>query len=318
MDITLIAILGMIAIPFSTILSFCAILLGLFSFDEKRKKNIITNIEKILPTKNKITRFSSWWIQGFFKLFGQKSLSRRQIITIPLLTVTFSTLLFVIWYGWILLFINPNYSIPEHLPNSIRLAVHDFFYYGFWYSLALDTLSIFLARHYIQLGMRENFTSFKATIWFVGSLIVVILLFTLIIHWLRLQAVEDLYIKLGLYFETRPDIRWTPWDTICSSLNLIENETIIIVTSKGWLTNNFIPQSLMFYSSLITQFTLIVIFLCYMTSNILMKTKLFSLAIVKNVGTAKLNAWVFIILAVLMFMFIPLIIITIISLIPTS
>lgn len=318
MNTTIATVLGIIAVPFSTILAFCAILLGLFSFDEKRKKSIKQNIEKIFPEQNSASRFSAWWIQGFYTLFGKKPLAARQLLTIPFFTSLYAIILFVIWYGWVLIFMNPKHIIPHHLPTSISVAVHDFIHYGFWYSLILDAFSIFLTRHYIKLGQRKSFTSRKAIFYFAGSVVAMLFLFTIIIYWLRLQAVEELYISQGLYLETRPEMKWQPFHTLYASLNLIENEIFIVVTSKGWISNYFIPQSLMLYASLITQLTLVVIFSCFLISRLLLKTKRLSLALVDGAGTPKQSAWGFSILAILMIVFLVIMGMTIAAFIPGS
>ncbi len=67
----LVTITGIIAIPFSAILSLCGIMLGLFSFDEKRKILISLKITGLISTKKvKAEKFAQWWSTNFFLLFG--------------------------------------------------------------------------------------------------------------------------------------------------------------------------------------------------------------------------------------------------------
>ncbi|MGC0809816.1 hypothetical protein [Pantoea agglomerans] len=73
----LVTLAGVIAIPFSSVLGLCAILLGLFSFDEKRKILISLKISDLISTKKvKAEKFAQWWSTKFFLLFG-KSFFRK-------------------------------------------------------------------------------------------------------------------------------------------------------------------------------------------------------------------------------------------------
>ncbi|HCT9312284.1 hypothetical protein [Citrobacter koseri] len=318
MNTQLVTIVGLVAIPFSTALGFCAILLGLFSFDEKRKNKIATKINNILPNKNKATVFSQWWTKKFFLIFGYNYLSKRQLLSIPFFTILYSSLLFVLWFSWILIFKNPEHIIPKHIPTSISLELHDFITNGFFYSLLLDFISIFITRWYIKYSLKNKFNSLKSIGLFISSIFIILILFTLVIYHLKINSIENLYMDHQLYFEARPDIKWEPITILGSSLNIDHNETMIIKTSKGWLSSYFIPQALMLYTSIITQLSLIIIFMCYATSALLLRTKTLSLSLLKNAGTPQMSAWGFIILAALLILTIFISLLFIAAFLPTT
>lgn len=299
MNVQLVTVVGLVAIPFSTALGFCAVLLGLFSFDDKRKKGISKKITNIFSCKNKISNYSEWWSGKFFLIFGSSFLSKRQLLSIPFFTILYSSLLFVLWFVWLLIFENPEKIIPKSVPLTIKMALNDFVSYGFAYSLGLDFISIALTRVYIKYSFKNNFNSKKGIGLFVLSTALVLFLYTLIIHHLRVNSVENLYIGQQLYFEKRPDLSWHPFAILASSLNINNNETLIVVTSKGWLLNYFIPQALMLYASLITQFSLMILFMCYLMSSFLARAEVLSQTLLKNAGTAQMSAWGFIMLAAL-------------------
>lgn len=305
MNVQLISFVSLIAIPFSAALGFCAILLGLISFDDQRKKNIEAKVVEVFSGKNTISLFSHWWSSKFFLIFGDSFLSKRQLLTVPFFTVLYSSVLFVLWFIWLLIFNNPEHIIPEHMPLTISMALNDFINYGFMYSLLLDFISIAFARAYIKYSLRNNFNSAISIGLFIVSILTVLLFFTIIIFHLKINSVEDLYIEQQLYLETRPLIKWEPFSILASSLNMNQNETLILVTSKGWLSNYYIPQALMLYTSVITQVSMLIIFICYLISVFLSKTEILSLKLVKNAGTPQMSAWGFIMLAILVIIFIP-------------
>lgn len=318
MNVQLVTIVGLIAIPFSAAMGFCAILLGLFSFDERRKKRIAAKINKVFSNKTKVNHFSQWWAQKFFFVFGDKFLSKRQLLSVPFFTILYSSLLFVSWFLWVLIVHNPEHIIPRHIPISIDIALNNFIKYGFMYSLCLDFISISITRVYIKYSLKNNFGSTKAIAFFLLSVFIILILFTLVIYHLKVNSVEDLYIDQQLYFESQPNIKWEPFSILGSSLNIDHNEIMIIVTSKGWISNYFIPQALMLYTSIITQLSLIIIFMCYSISKLLLKTEILSLLLLKNAGTAKMNAWGFITLAVLIILAIPMALLLITAFLPAS
>ncbi|WHU85414.1 hypothetical protein A7P61_10705 [Pantoea agglomerans pv. betae] len=302
----LVTIAGIIAIPFSAVLGLCGILLGLFSFDEKRKILVSLKISELISNKKvKAEKFSQWWSAKFFLLFGKSFFSKRQLLTIPFFTILYSTLLFVSWFLWMLIFYNPEHILPEHIPTVLDASINSFIKYGFLYSLLLDFISIAITRIYIKYSLRNRFSSFKAMLLFITSSLLIVILFTLVIYKLKTSSIEDLYTMQGLYFEKRPITNWEPIQLFYSSLNIIHNETMIIVTSKGLMTNYFIPQALMLYTSLMAQISLVIIFLCYILIKSLTKLEILSLFLVKNAGTALMSAWGFIALAIILIICIP-------------
>jgi hypothetical protein len=318
MNIQLVTIAGFVAIPFSAALGFCAILLGLFSFDEKRKSKIKTNINNIFSNKSNATNFSQWWAKNFFFIFGHSFLSKRQLLSIPSFTILYASILFVSWFIWVIIFNNPEHVMPKHIPTSMNLALNDFVINGFIYSLLLDIISISLTRCYIKYSLKNEFSSIKAIYLFLIFTLTILTLFSLVIYHLKINSIENLYIDHQLYFERRPEIRWEPLSILNESLNLNHNETMIIITSKGWLSSYFIPQALMLYTSIMTQLSLMIIFMCYAISKILLKTKILSLSLLKNAGTPKMSAWGFIILAVLLVLTIPMTLLLISAFLPVE
>ncbi|HAT2612188.1 TPA: hypothetical protein I8235_005267 [Kluyvera intermedia] len=318
MNVQLVTIVSLVAIPFSTALGFCAVLLGLFSFDDKRKKIISEKITFIFSNKNKVSDFSQWWSEKFFLIFGGSFLSKRQLLSVPFFTILYSSMLFVLWFMWLLIFDNPDKILPKSMPLTIKMALNDFISNGFVYSLCLDFISIAFTRVYIKYSIKNNFNSIKGVMLFVVFTIAVLLLYTLVIHHLRLNSIEDLYVGQRLYYETRPNISWSPFSILASSLNINRNETLIIVTSKGWLSNYFMPQALMLYTSLIAQLSMIMIFMCYLMSRFLAKTEVLSLILLKKAGTPQMSAWGFIMLALLFILTFPLMVLLIASFMPVS
>ncbi|EMM6852689.1 TPA: hypothetical protein ACX3LN_000420 [Enterobacter hormaechei] len=290
-------VIGNLFIIITTAISVASLFLGLFAYNKKMKTKAIQKIELLIPKKNRITKFSEQWVSAFFLAFGNHAFSKRQLITIPFLLILYSSILFVVWYLWVLTFRNPEHIIPQHLPLTIKVALHDFIHFGFWYSLLLDVMSIYLIRAYINAGLSKGFSSVKSIVYFSSIVLGVMLSFTLIVTHLKNASIEDLYIQQGLYFEDRPVMTWNPMEVIRSSLDFIDNETMIIFTSKGAISNYFIPQAIMFYLSMFTQLTLLIVFISYMITKILHNIRTVAIWTVKYSGTATMNAIGFILIA---------------------
>jgi hypothetical protein len=125
--------IGILFIIITTAISVASLFLGLFTYNKKMKTKAIQKIELLIPKKNRITKFSEQWVSVFSLAFGNHAFSKRQLITIPFLLVLYSSILFVVWYLWVLTFRNPEHIIPQHLPLTIKVALHDFIHFGFWY-----------------------------------------------------------------------------------------------------------------------------------------------------------------------------------------
>ncbi|WP_320459816.1 hypothetical protein [Lelliottia sp. CFBP8978] len=266
------------------------------------KTQAILKIERLLPDNNKISRFSEQWVSAFFLVFGSRTFSKRQLFTIPCLLILYSSILFVVWYVWVLVFRNPERIIPAHLPTGIYVALHDFIHQGFWYSLLLDALSVFLIRIYINAGIAKGFSSLKAVLSFAFIFIAILLVFTGIITHLKNDSIEDLYIQQEMYFEVRPVIHWDVMEVIRSSLSFIDNETMLIMTPKGLISNYFIPQAIMLYLSIITQLTLIIVFISYLLTKLIQRVRRIAIWVVNFAGTDTINAIGFILIAAIILM----------------
>ncbi|MBN3263392.1 hypothetical protein [Pectobacterium brasiliense] len=311
MSIEVATAVGLLAIPLSAALGFVAIIIGHAGFNSDKKKKISKSINNINLGEEAINEFSEYWSDYYFKLFGDGFLSKRQLITIPLFTILYSIILFFAWFMYVLIFLNPDKIIPEQIPMPIKLAIHDFYLYGVWYSILLDFISIQLTKMYIKSKGKSDFSFMKSVFYFLLSIFIVYFIFTVIIYQLKLDATDDLYNKSGLYLEPRPTLSYEPFEAIYESLNLIETSTFMVVTSKGILSNYFVPQAVMFYSSFISQISLLLIFISYLLSKSLIKFKILSIDFVKGIGTAKYTAYGFLGLTIVSILFVLMLVVSI-------
>ena len=296
--------LSIITIPLSLFIGVFSIFIGLAFSTKKNRKELIDNIKVMDFGQGYLNSLINFWVEQFYWIFGRSYLAKRQIITIPLYTLTISAIFFLIWIIYLYIFNNPEHKIIANIPISYKLAVKDYYEKGIFGGFILDFIVIFMTKFSLKFTKKNNYLSFKFIILFLISIIFSYFIFSIIIHMYRVMDMVSLYLDVAPN-DPIPVLTYEPMTYLSSSLKLFTPETTIHVTSTGWYTTYFIPEPLLFYCATTTHAMIFLIFIISILSLLLSKLKIFSLFLSKNAGTPQTNAYMTIIFAFLIILSIP-------------
>ncbi len=304
---TLIEIIGTISVPI-TILSTTAMLF--VSVALATKKNRIETL-KIIQTYNfgvdKFSTLARLWALYFQRLFGENIFAKRQLLSIPLYTLTVSGVFFLTWVVYLYLFKNPTYSFNVSLPPIMDQSISDFFHKGIIAALVIDFITIQLSKVCIRRGNKYGFYSSQFFLMFSITIISAYLIFSLAILIFRIEDMVRLYTALAPN-DQMPIIPYEPLTYISSSLNLFSPQTIMHVTTQGVFSTYFMPEPLIFYCAVAGQLSLVFIAFGYLIAAGLEKIKNISVGFIRHVGTPQANAYSVIFLVLLGLVSMPVII----------
>lgn len=308
-------ILSIVTIPVSLFIAIFGVFVGIAFATKKNRTEAIRIIQQMDFGKGYLVGLLTLWAEQFYYIFGRSYWAKRQLITVPLYTLTISGIFFLIWIAYLYIFENPKHLIVVDFPVAYKLAVKDYYYKGIFASIFLDFIVIFLTKFLLKVGTKVNFISIKFILLFFIGIIFSLFLFSNIVFIFRVADMVMLYSELAPY-DTLPILPYDPISYLFSSLKLFTPETIIHVTSAGWYTTYFMPEPLLFYCAITTYAIIFLIFLISLLSLMLSKLKVFSLFLSGNIGSPKTNAFVIVIFSILIFLSIPVVLFACLSLLP--
>jgi hypothetical protein len=305
---------GLIAVPL-TLLATAAIVF--VSVSLSTKKNRLETVRAIQSKNFGVNHFSmlcSLWASLFYRFFGHKILSKRQIITIPIYTLVVSGIFFLVWFIYLYIFRNPTHSLSANLPIHVKQAVSDFYHKGIIAALIIDFITIQLTKIAIRTGAKFGYYSFRFLLIFAATLGIAYFIFSTAVLLFRIEDMVRLYIEVAPN-DPMPIIYYEPFANMASSLSLFYPSTVVHVTSAGWFSTYFMPEPLIFYCAVTAQVSLLSITLGYQIAIGLKQLKNLSIGFVKNVGTPEANAYSVIFLVVLGLAAIPLIALSVLAMV---
>lgn len=286
---TIADIFGLISLPM-TILSLGAALFVGVAFASK--KNRLETIKALKASNFGSLRFvdlAKTWSTFFYYYFGEKKFSKRQLVTIPIYTLSVSGLFFLIWILDLYIFKNPTHSITAHLPVNVIQAIKYFYTEGIFASLVIDFFTIQMTKICIEKGGKKGFYSFSFFSYFILTLLLSYVLFTFSVFFFRVEDMVLLYSQ-HVPNDIMPIVPYDPLGYFSSSLQLFSPQTTIYVTSRGWFSSYFMPEPLIFYCAIAAQVSLLFIAAANQIAGGIEKIKKLSITVVSAVGTPKASA----------------------------
>lgn len=295
---------GLLSIPLTVLSTGAALFLGVALATKKNRMETI----KVLKSKDfgdtKFADLANTWVFLFERFFGQSIFAKRQILTIPLYTIAVSGIFFFLWIVYLYIFKNPTYSFSARLPFNVAQAIKDFYTKGIFASLLIDVVTIQMTKLCIKLGRHRGFDSFRFYAMFILTLLVASFLFSIAAFLFRVDDMVRLYLQFAPN-DPMPVIPYAPLTYFGPSLSLFQPQTLIHVTSAGWLSTYFMPEPLIFYCGVTAQLSLLFIALAHQIAIGLLKLKTASIRFVSVVGTPAANAGSVIFVVVLSVLALP-------------
>ena len=121
------------------------------------------------------------------------------------------------------------------------------------------------------------------------NLLVCFFMFTVVVFVFRVEDMVRLYMQVAP-LDPRPAVPYRPFDYIKSSIDLFHLETTIYVTSRGWFSTYFMPQSVILYCAIPTQSTLVFMIVASGLFRASQLSRAFLLSVVGGLGTPRANA----------------------------
>ncbi|WP_213069583.1 hypothetical protein, partial [Acinetobacter soli] len=111
------------------------------------------------------------WTEQFYWFFGHSYWSKRQIITIPLYTLTISVFFFLIWGLYLYIFNNPKHLIIAKFPISYKLAFKIYYETGIYFSIFIDLIVILMTKILLKVSKKYGYLSIKSLSLFLINII---------------------------------------------------------------------------------------------------------------------------------------------------
>jgi hypothetical protein len=273
------------------------------------KKNRLATVQAIQSKDFGASRFNSLcriWVSYFYRVFGDRILAKRQLLTIPIYTLVVSGIFFSTWIIYLYIFKNPTYSLSANLPIHFKQAVSDFYQKGIIASLLIDLVTIQLTKMAIRTGTNHGYYSVRFFMAFILNFVVAYFIFSIAVLLFRIDDMVRLYIDFAPN-DPMPEVLYEPLANISSSLSLFHPQTFVYFTTQGAFTTYFMPEPLIFYCAVTAQISLISITLAYQLAIGLERLKNLCIGFVKNVGTPETNAYSVIVLVILGLICVPII-----------
>lgn len=287
---TLIEFISLVTVPV-TLLTTAAIVF--VSVALATKKNRLETV-KVIQSKgfgaNQFSTVAGLWAIYFHRVFGDRVLAKRQLLTIPAYTLVVSGIFFLTWIIYLYIFRNPTHSFTAHLPINFKQSVRDFYHEGIIATLLIDFITIQLTKLAIRTGTKSGYYSVRFAVIFLATLTTAYFIFSIAVFYFRIEDMVRLYSEFAPNDQI-PVMPYAPFANIVSSLRLFYPQTIIHVTTQGWLTTYFMPEPLIFYCAVTAQMALFTITIGYQIATGLERLKNLCVGFVRNVGTPQANAY---------------------------
>lgn len=310
----LIEILTILAVPISLFISVFGVFVGVAFSTRKNRREATVIIQQMSFGQSYLISLLKLWTEQFYWFFGHSYWSKRQIITIPLYTLTISVFFFLIWGLYLYIFNNPKHLIIAKFPISYKLAFKIYYETGIYFSIFIDLIVILMTKILLKVSKKYGYLSIKSLSLFLINITLSFLLFSFIVFIFRLYDMVSLYSSVAPN-DDLPVLPYKPISYLISSLSLFTQETTIYVTSAGWYTTYFMHEPLLLYCAITTHAMFFLIFTISIISSFLSKLKKISLFFSKNIGTPKNNAFAIIIFSFLIITTLPITILILLALI---
>jgi len=308
----LVEFVGIAAVPVTLLTAPAALLVGVALATRKNREETLRALQARSLGADRLASFAGLWSLYFHRLFGERILARRQLLTIPLYTLAVSAIFFLTWFVYLYLFRNPSHSFDARLPLNVRQAVHDFYQEGIIATMAIDFAAIQMTKIAIRVGRKAGFLSLRFLLAFLGTLALAYFLFSLAVYYFRVADMVRLYLELAPG-DPLPVIPYAPLGDMASSLRLFYPQTLIHVTSRGWFSTYFMPEPLIFYCAVAAQASLVAVTLAYQAAWGLERLKNLCVGILRRVGTPEANAASVVVFVLLVLVSVPLMVLGVVA-----
>lgn len=309
---TLIEFISLITVPVTLLTTATMVFVSVALATKKSRLETAKIIQSKSFGANQFSMAGELWALYFHRLFGDRILAKRQILTIPTYTLVVSGIFFLIWIAYLYIFRNPTHSFSATLPLTFKQAASDFYHKGIIATLFIDIIAIQLTKIAIRTGAKSGYYSARFILIFIANLAAAYLIFSFAIFFFRVEDMMRLYVELAPN-DPIPTMPWKPVGNLASSLSLFYPQTIIHFTTQGGFSTYFMPEPLIFYCAVTVQLSLLAITLSYLIATGLERLKNLSIGFVKSVGTPQTNAQSIIVLVILALAFIPIIALSILA-----
>lgn len=311
---TLIEFAGLVTVPVTLLATAAIVFVSVALATKKNRLDTVRAIQSKDFGANRFSSIASLWALYFQRLFGNRHFAKRQLVTVPFYTFAVSGIFFLTWIAYLYIFRNPTHSIAGNLPDYFKQSASDFYHKGIVAALLIDFITIQLTKVAIRTGAKFGYYSFQFFLIFSATLASAYFVFSIAVFYFRVEDMVRLYAEHAPY-DPIPVMPYAPLENMASSLSLFYPQTIIHVTSRGWISTYFMPEPLIFYCAVAAQLSLLSIAFGYQVATGLDRLRNLCVGFVKYVGTPKANVYSVIFLVLLGLSSIPIIALTILAII---
>lgn len=288
LDMTLTDFIAVVSVPLSLLAGGAGIFAGIGLSNKEERLKTIKGLQAKGFGQRKIQFAINTWSNIFEHFFGSHYLARRQLLSIPIYTIIMSVAFFATWIAWIYLLQNPEHKLGP-LPVVVRLALSDFYGQGILACIVTDVIAIQITKFSLRRLNGSGIFSARFLVSYLINLAACFFMFTVVVFVFRVEDMVRLYMQVAPH-DPMPAVPYTPFDYIRSSIDLFHLETAIYVTSRGWVSTYFMPQSVILYCAIATQSTLVFMIVATGLLRASQLSKTFLLSAVRGMGTPRANA----------------------------
>ena len=223
---TLIEFISLITVPVTLLTTATMVFVSVALATKKNRLETVKIIQSKSFGVNLFSMTGELWALYFHRLFGDRLLAKRQILTIPIYTLIISGIFFLIWIAYLYIFRNPTHSFSATLPLTFKQAASDFYHKGIIATLFIDFIAIQLTKMAIRTGAKSGYYSARFILIFIANLAAAYLIFSFVIFFFRVEDMVRLYVELAPN-DPIPIMPWKPVDNLVPSLSLFYPQTII-------------------------------------------------------------------------------------------
>ncbi|MGH8783124.1 hypothetical protein [Paraburkholderia sp.] len=285
---TLTDLIAVVSVPLGLLAGGAGVFAGIGLANREERLKTIKGLQAKDFGQKKIQFAVNTWSSIFERFFGSRYMARRQILSIPIYTICMSMAFFAIWIAWIYLLQNPTHTLGP-LPVVVRQALSDFYRQGILACILTDLIAIQLTKFSLRRLNTSGIFSARFLISYLINLAICFFLFTVVVFLFRVEDMVRLYMQVAPH-DPMPIVAYSPIEYIRSSIDLFHLETTIYVTSRGWFSTYFMPQSVILYCTVATQSTLVFMVFAAGLFRACQSSKTFLLSAVRGMGTPRANA----------------------------
>jgi hypothetical protein len=306
--------ISLITVPITLLTTAAIVFVSIALATKKNRLETVQFIQSKSFGVNYFTTAGGLWALYFHRIFGNRILAKRQILTIPIYTMMVSGIFFLTWIVYIYIFRNPTHSFPANLPIDFNQAVKEFYRKGIIATLLIDFITIQLTKVTIRTGAKYGNSSARFILIFLATIASAYFIFSIAVFCFRIGDMVSLYMELAPN-DPIPILPYAPLSNLASSLSLFYPQTIIHNTTRGLFSTYFMPEPLIFYCAVAAQMSLLSITLGFQIAAGLELLKRICIGFVTSVGTPQTNANSVIVLVILGLASIPVIALSVLAIV---